>query len=53
MKVILLRDQKILHKAGETVEVSPLVFNNLVALGTAKPVEAAQATKKRTKKGEK
>lgn len=53
MKVILLRDQKILHKAGETVEVSPLVFNNLVALGTAKPVEAAQAPKKRTKKGEK
>lgn len=53
MKVILLRDQRILHKAGETVEVSPVVYENLIALGSAKPVKAAQVTKKRTKKGEK
>lgn len=35
-------------KAGETVEVSPVVFNNLVALGLAEPVTDK---KKRAKKG--
>ena len=52
MKVILLRDQRILHKAGEIVEVSPVVYENLISLGSAKPVKAAQA-KKKGKKGEK
>lgn len=48
MKVVLLRDQRILHKAGETVEVSPVVYENLIALGSAKPVKQA---KKKGKKG--
>ena len=48
MKVVLLRDARINHKAGEIVEVSPVAFDFLVATGTAKPVkEAAQAKRKR------
>lgn len=47
MKVILLRDQKIEHKAGEVVEVSPAVYDFLITTGTAKPVEAAQDKKPR------
>lgn len=50
MKVILLRDQRIMHKAGETVEVSPAVYDFLIATNSAKPaVEAAQAKPKRGK----
>lgn len=41
MKVTLTRDQRILHKAGETVEVSPAAYNFLISTGSAKPVEAA------------
>lgn len=47
MKVVLIRDQKILHKAGETVNVSPSVYDFLITTGTAKPVEAAQDKKPR------
>lgn len=52
MKVVLLRDARINHKAGEIVEVSPVaLFDFLVATGTAKPVkEAAQAKRKRKEK---
>lgn len=55
MKVILLRDQRILHKAGDTVEVSSAVYDFLISTGSAKPVvstetKAAQATKRRTTK---
>lgn len=52
MKVILLRDQRILHKAGETVEVSPVVFDNLISTNSARPVKEAEtpAPKKRTTK---
>ena len=35
MKVKLLRDSRILHKAGEIVEVSPAEFNFLVSVGSA------------------
>lgn len=35
MKVVLLRDQRILHKAGEIVEVSPVVFDNLIQTNSA------------------
>lgn len=36
-QVKLLRDAKILHKAGEVVTVSPAEFNHLVSLGSATP----------------
>ena len=59
MKVHLLRDARINHKAGETVEVSPAEFNFLVSVGSAEPVPVFNETveevkpKKRTstKKG--
>jgi len=35
MKVRLLRDSRILHKAGEIVEVSPSEFAFLVSVGSA------------------
>ena len=40
MKVLLIKDARIKHKAGETVEVTPEEFNYLVSLGQAKPVES-------------
>ena len=36
-QVKLLRDAKILHKAGEVVTVSPAEYDFLVSLGTATP----------------
>lgn len=52
MKVVLLRDARIKHKAGETVEVSPAEFDFLLSVGSARPaVEAAPAKKRTTKKG--
>lgn len=53
MKVILLRDQKILHKAGETVEVSPVVFANLIQTNSARPVVEAVDRPKKTRKAAK
>ncbi len=38
MKVLLLRDARIQHKAGETVEVSPAVAEFLRAVGSAVPI---------------
>jgi ribosomal protein L9 len=38
MKVLLLRDTRVQHKAGETVEVSPAVAEFLKAVGSAVPV---------------
>lgn len=35
MKVKLLRDARITHKAGEIVEVSPTEFQFLVSVGSA------------------
>ena len=53
MKVILLRDQRILHKAGETVEVSPVVFANLIQTNSARPVVEAVDRPKKTRKAAK
>lgn len=65
MKVKLLRDARIKHKAGEIVEVSPAELHFLVSTGTAvevavnppvkaevaeKPVAKATRAKKETKK---
>lgn len=41
MKVKLLRDQRIKHKAGEIVEVSPEEFSFLINTNSAVPAEAA------------
>lgn len=49
MRVTLLRDQRILHKAGETVEVSPAVYNFLVSSKSAKPAEAGHEKPKKKK----
>ena len=35
MKVRLLRDARIPHKAGETVEVSPAIADFLLSIGSA------------------
>jgi len=40
MKAKLLRDQKIQHKAGEIVEVSPAVYDFLITTHSAEPVRA-------------
>lgn len=49
MKVVLLRDTRILHKAGETVEVSPSEYNFLTTTKSARPAAAQEPkpTKKR------
>ena len=39
MKVKLLRDSRILHKAGEIVEVSPAEADFLISVDSAAPVE--------------
>ena len=44
MQVKLLRNTRILHKAGEIVEVSPVEFNFLVGVGSA--VEVSVRTPK-------
>lgn len=44
MKVKLLRDARINHKAGEIVEVSPTEYAFLTGLGSA--VDAVDAVKK-------
>lgn len=46
MKVILLRDQRILHKAGDIVEVSPEVYAFLISVGNARAVKEAPQTVK-------
>lgn len=53
MKVILLRDQRILHKAGDTVEVSSAVYDFLISTGSAKPVKEAVAQVPRKRKAAK
>lgn len=55
MKVKLLRDARIIHKAGEIVEVSPAEFGYLVSVGSAvevavKAPEKEPKTEKRAKK---
>lgn len=67
MKVRLLRDARIIHKAGEIIDVSPAEFNFLVSVGsavevavkmpdkmeTAEKIEKADITKKPEKATEK
>ena len=50
MKVVLLKDTRIQHKAGDIVEVSPVVFDFLVTTNSAKPLEAEKAAPKRKRK---
>ena len=45
MKVKLLNDARILHKAGEIVEVSPLEYDFLISLGQAVDIEGAKEVK--------
>ena len=53
MKVVLLRDQKILHKAGDTVEVSSAVYDFLISTKSARPVVEAVDRPKKTRKAAK
>ena len=53
MKVHLLRDARINHKAGETVEVSPAEFNFLVSVGSAEPVSEIDEVKPKKRTGTK
>lgn len=49
MKIILIRDARIKHKAGEAVEVTPAEASFLISTGSAvkaQPPKAKKATKK-------
>ena len=47
MKVLLLRDARVSHKAGETVAVSSVLeLNFLVSVGSAQIIETAMAEPK-------
>lgn len=52
MKIRLLRDARIRHKAGETVEVSPAEANFLLSVRAAEPVQEPTPEKPRRKKKE-
>ena len=47
MKVRLLVDQRVAHKAGETVEVSPAVADFLLSVGGAERVVEPKPTAKK------
>lgn len=49
MKVKLLRDSKILHKAGETVEVSPVEAAFLISVQSAIEIRDAAPAKRKTR----
>ena len=58
MKVKLIRDARIIHKAGEIVEVSPDEYNFLISVRSAvpmteeeKPVKTEEKKKTVKKKG--
>lgn len=51
MKVKLTRDQRIMHKAGEIVEVSPETRNFLVTINSAVDVKEAVEVKQPKKRG--
>jgi ribosomal protein L9 len=50
MKVTLLKDVRIMHKAGETVEVSPAEYNFLTATKSARPAAAQEPKPAKTAK---
>lgn len=47
MKVILLREARIKHAAGEVVDVSPAEYNFLISTKSAKPAVEAAPEKRR------
>ena len=47
MKVKLVRDARIRHKAGEIVEISPDEARSLISLGSAVPVPAEPSAGKK------
>lgn len=49
MKVLLLKEMRIKHKAGEIVEVSPEEYNFLISTNAAKqvPAKPKRGTKKK------
>ena len=49
MKVKLIRDARILHKAGETVEVSPAVAQFLLSVGSAVNLAVTKPTTRKKK----
>lgn len=58
MKVKLIRDARVIHKAGEIVEVSPAEYNFLISVRSAvpmteeeKPVKTEEKKKTVKKKG--
>lgn len=52
MKVRLLKDARVKMKAGEIVEVSPVVFQNLLTLGVAEPVAEEKKKTAKARKAE-
>ena len=50
MKMQLLRDMKVLHKAGEIVEVSPAEYNYFLNTNSAVPYSEAIEKPKKAKK---
>lgn len=52
MKVRLLQRQKIWHKAGETVEVSPAVADFLISVRAAEAAEPPKKTAAKQKSKE-
>lgn len=48
LTVKLLRDARIMHKAGEIVNVSPAEYNFLVSLGSAVPVSVKASAEPKT-----
>ena len=51
MKVRLVRDARIMHKAGETVEAAPAESQSLVSVASAVPVREEKKPATKTKKG--
>lgn len=49
MKVLLLRDARIRHKAGETVEVSPAEAAFLISTQSARELKAAHPAEPKKK----
>jgi len=50
MRVLLLRDSRIRHKAGEIVEVSPAEAGFLLSTNSAVPIAAQEQPKQEPKK---
>ena len=46
MIIKLIRDARILYRAGETIDVSPEIYKMLVETGSAEPVKEKPAPKK-------